>query len=189
MTILILGLFIFFAIHSVRIVAPGLRMNAIATMGEGGWKRLFSAIAAVGLALIVWGWMSYRLDAPFAYAPPIWGRHVTYTLVLFAFILLAAAYVPTGYIKTFVRHPFLTAVALWGLGHLLANGDMAGLLLFGTFLAYAVIDRIAVMFRTAPPSEKPAWQGDAIAIGIGLVAYVFTLFWAHELLFDVSPLA
>lgn len=186
MWILILGLAIFFAVHLTRVIAAPFR-DAQVVANEGRWKGLYSLVSLVGFALIIWGWVVYRADAPEIYTPPDWGRRATEGLVLLAFISLAAAYSPPSHIKQWLQHPFLTAVILWSVGHLLANGDLASLLLFGSFLAYGVIDRIAVMMRPAPTMLPPGLRGDLIAIVVGAVAYAVVGFWLHGLLFGVSP--
>lgn len=188
MAIFILGLVVFFGVHSERMIAPGIRDRVIASRGEGVWKGIYSLISLVGLVLIVWGWMTYRPEAPQLYVPPEWGRHVAMLLVLLGFICVEAAYVPPNHIKAYLRHPFLTGIFLWALAHLLANGDLAGVLLFSAFLVYAVIDRIAVASRPQPVIEEPTVRGDVIAVVVGLVLYALFVFWLHGLLFGVSPL-
>jgi uncharacterized membrane protein len=165
--ILVLGLVVFFAVHSVRIFADPWRASQVAA-NERRWKGLYSLASLVGFALIVWGWIAYRPEAPQVYIPPGWGRWVAIVLVWAAFVLLAAAYAPPGYIKSTAKHPFLTGVILWGIAHLLANGDLAGVLLFGAFLLYALLDRIAVIPR-------------------GSVVYAIFGYWLHPLLFGVGP--
>ncbi len=188
MVIYIIGLLIFFAIHSERMVAPGFRDRIIAARGEGTWKGVYSLISLLGFVLIVWGWMSYRPQAPQIYVPPEWGRHFAMLLVLLGFICVEAAYVPPNHIKAYLRHPFLTGIFLWALAHLFANGDLAGIILFGAFLVYAVVDRIAVTTRPQPVVAEPTLRGDLIAIIVGAALYAVFLFWLHGLLFGVSPL-
>ncbi|HMP12018.1 NnrU family protein, partial [Hydrogenophaga sp.] len=146
MTWLILGLVIFLGVHSVSIVAPAARERWLAKMGEGGWKGLYSLLAFVGLALIVWGYGQARFDPVYLYTPPTGLRHLSALLMLPVFPLLLAPYLP-GRIKTLTRHPMLVATKLWALAHLLANGTLADVLLFGGFLAWAVADRISVKRR------------------------------------------
>ncbi|AKR55130.1 NnrU family protein, required for expression of nitric oxide and nitrite reductases (Nir and Nor) [Devosia sp. H5989] len=188
MWILIAGLVVFFAIHCIRIVAPDFRERQLA-QNERRWKGIYSLVSLVGLGLIIWGWWVYRGEAPEIYEPPAWGRHVTMLLVLLAFILLAASNMPAGYIKTWVQHPMLTGVFLWALGHLLANGDQASLLLFGSFLVYSLLDRIAVAVRPAPPVAFVSARSDVLAIVIGVVIYAIFVLYLHGLLFGVSPLS
>lgn len=185
MFIFISGLVVFFAIHLVRTVAPGFRDAQIEKLGAKAWQGLYALISAIGFGLIIWGWMQYRLDAPEIYEPPSWGVHLTMLLVLLAFILNFAAYTPTGKIKSSVGHPMLLAVILWSSGHLLANGDLASLLLFGLFLAFSVWKMISLFRRGEPMPVFKTYMGDVLAIGVGLAGYALFFFWAHIWLFGV----
>src|ERR1700733_6414966 len=157
MTVLIIGLVVFLGVHSIALAAPAFRSRAIARLGEGAWKGLYSLVAAVGLVLIVYGFHLARESPVGLYSPPGWLRYVTYLLMLPVFPLLIAAYLP-GRIKTAMKHPLLAAVKFWALAHLLANGMLADVLLFGAFLVWAVCDRISLkrrppqVIRTAPPN-------------------------------------
>jgi uncharacterized membrane protein len=186
MLLLILGLVIFFGMHLVRIAAPAFRDAQIAT-NEGRWKGLYALVSIVGFGLIVWGWKVYRPDALEIYEPPSWGRHVASALVLAAFIALAAAYLPAGSIKHRLKHPMLTGIILWAIGHLLANGDLAGLLVFGAFLVYAIVDRIAVIPRGDPAPVVVRASSDLMAVGIGVAAFAVFGLWLHGWLFGVAP--
>ncbi len=188
MLTLVLGLAIFLGTHSVRIVAPGFR-DAQVTTNERRWKGVYSLLSIVGLALIVWGWMLYRPEAPEIYVPPSWGPHVAWVLVLAAFVFVAAAYLPPGSIKHRLKHPMLVGIVLWAVGHLLANGDLASLLLFGAFFAYAIIDLIASVPRGDPSPAVVQPRSDLIAIGIGVAAFAVFGYWLHGWLFGVSPFA
>jgi uncharacterized membrane protein len=194
MTWLILGLVIFLGVHSVSIVAPAARERWLARMGEGGWKGLYSLLSFAGLALIVWGYGQARLDPVQLYTPPTSLRHVSALLMLPVFPLLLAPYLP-GRLKTLTRHPMLVATKLWALAHLLANGTLADVLLFGAFLAWAVVDRISVKRREragqvrAVPGLPASGLNDIIAIVAGLGLYLLFVFWAHAWLFGVRPFA
>jgi uncharacterized membrane protein len=189
MLILIIGLILFLGIHSVRIFAPGLRDAQVAARGLGPWKGLYSLVAFAGLVLIVWGYGIARQTAPILYEPPVWTRHLNLLLMVFAFIALAASQLPAGRIKAALKHPMLVAVKIWALGHLLANGDLAALLLFGTFLVWAVLDRISVKRRgDAGPLPGPV-KWDVAAVVIGLVAYALFAFGLHEWLIGVPVIA
>jgi uncharacterized membrane protein len=143
---LILGLILFLGVHSVSIVAPEGRNRMAQRLGAAGWQGLYSLIAAAGLFLIIWGYGQARLEPVVLYTPPTAFRHVAALLMLPVFVLLLAPYLP-GRIKAMAKHPMLLAVKLWALAHLLANGTLADVLLFGGFLAWAVVDRISVKRR------------------------------------------
>lgn len=188
MLVLIVGLVLFFGIHSVRLLAPDFRA-ARAAAGLMRWKGLYAVISLVGLVLIIWGYALWRPEAPQLYVPPEWGRHVTYPLVWVALILLAAAKTPTGHIKQTIQHPMLAGTSLWALGHLFANGDAAGVLIFGVALVWAVADTFSSLSRGEKRPVAKGWRGDLIAIAIGTVVTGALLFGLHAILFGVSPLA
>jgi uncharacterized membrane protein len=187
--VLIIGLAIFLGVHSIAIVAPGWRTRARNSLGEGPWKGLYALISLVGFVLIVYGFGLARQSPVVLYVPPHWMRHVTFLLMLPVFPLIIAAYLP-GRIKTALKHPMLAAVKFWALGHLLANGMLADVLLFGGFLAWAVVERISLkrrppqVIQTAPPGRF----NDVIAVVLGLALYALFIGWAHVKLFGVSPL-
>jgi uncharacterized membrane protein len=189
MLLLIVGLVLFLGVHSVAIVAPALRARSIHRLGEGAWKGLYALVSLIGFGLICYGFGMARPTAAAVYAPPVWARHAALIVMLPVFPLLLAAYLP-GRIKSAAKHPMLAAVKLWAFAHLLANGSLADVLVFGAFLAWAVMDRISLKrrpaqaLRTAPPS---AWN-DAIAVVLGLAIYALLITWAHLKLFGVSPL-
>jgi uncharacterized membrane protein len=189
MAILIAGLVIFLGIHSIAIVAPGFRGHASQRLGENGWKGLYSLISLLGFVLIVYGFGLARQAPVVLYTPPGWMRHVTFLLMLPVFPLALAAYLP-GRIQRAAKHPLLAAVKFWAFGHLLANGTLADVLLFGGFLAWAVIDRISLKRRPARALRTaPAGRfNDAIAVVLGLALYALFIFWAHLKLIGVSPL-
>ena len=189
MTYLILGLVLFLGAHSVEIFSSTLRANAVARMGERPWKGLYTLISIVGFLLIIYGYGQARQDPILLYAPPVWMRHLSALVMLPVFPLLLAAYMP-GRIKAALKHPMLAAVKFWALAHLLANGMLADVVLFGSFLAWAVADRISFKRRaqrpipTAPPSK----MNDVIAVVGGLALYVIFALWLHVLLIGVPPL-
>ena len=192
MLVLIAGLILFLGIHSVRIVAEERRSAAIARMGEGPWKGIYSVVAFIGLALIVWGYGLSRLDPVVLWDPPIWTRHIAVTLNLIAFVLFAFYLVPSGRIKARLGHPMILSVKVWAFAHLIANGTLADLLLFGTFLVWAVADfavsrrrdRQAGIVRTAGPPRN-----DLIAVAAGVLVWAAFVWRLHEWIIGVSPLA
>jgi uncharacterized membrane protein len=189
MAMLILGLVIFLGVHSIAFVSPALRARGVAKLGEGAWKGLYALVSIVGLVLLVRGFAVAREAPVVLYTPPGWMRNVTFLFMLPVFPLILAAYFP-GRIKTALKHPMLAAVKFWAFAHLLSNGTLADVLLFGGFLAWAVLDRISLKRR--PPRQihtAPARPfNDALAIVVGLALYAFFIGWAHLRLFGVSPL-
>jgi uncharacterized membrane protein len=189
MTYLIIGLLLFFGVHSVAIVAPAWRDRTAARLGDPTWKALYSLVSVIGFVLMVQGYALARLDPTILYTPPLWMRHVAALLMLPVFPLLLAAYLP-GRIKAAVGHPMLTATKAWALAHLLVNGTVADVLLFGGFLAWAVADRIAAGKRAAPrrtPGAPASKLNDVIAVIGGLALYVVFVAWAHQRFIGVPP--
>jgi uncharacterized membrane protein len=189
MTYLIIGLLLFFGIHSIGIVAPAWRDRTAARLGDPTWKAVYSLLSVIGFVLMVQGYGLARLDPMILYTPPPWLRHVAALLMLPVFPLLLAAYLP-GRIKTAVKHPMLTATKAWALAHLLVNGTVADVLLFGGFLAWAVADRIAAGKRSAQrrtPGAPSSKLNDVIAVIGGLALYVVFVAWAHQRFIGVPP--
>ena len=189
MTLLIIGLVLFLGLHSVSIVAPAWRDAQVAARGEAAWKGIYSVASVVGLGLLVYGYGVARQSPVVLYTPPAALRHVALLLMLPVFPLLLASSLP-GRIKTAAKHPMLLGVKFWALAHLLANGNLADVLLFGGFLAWAVADRISFKRRIARaiPGAKPGPWNDLIAVVGGLAIYAATLFGLHRWLIGVSPL-
>lgn len=190
MTILILGLIVFLGVHSTRIVAPGWRSNQIARLGEDRWKGIYSLASAVGLGLVVWGYGLSREVPVMLWNPPRWTVHVADLLTLPAFILLVAAYVPGNRIKTAIGHPMVAGVAIWALAHLISNGRLGDVLLFGTFLAWAVVDFLSCRHRdqvagTTYPAKGVAQ--DATTVAVGLIAWALFAGFLHTWLIGVQP--
>jgi uncharacterized membrane protein len=192
MLVLVAGLVVFLGVHSVSIVAPAWRTTTMARVGEKRWKGLYSLASGVGFALLIVVYGIARQAPVVVYTPPPALRHLALLLMLPVFPLLIAAYLP-GRIKTLARHPMLLAVKLWAVAHLLANGTLADVLLFGGFLVWAVTDRVSVKRRTpieahAVPGAPARPANDAIVVVVGLAVYVLFLFWGHRWLIGVSPL-
>lgn len=192
MTLLIAGLVLFLGIHSVAIAAPELRASAIGKLGANGWKGLYSLIAITGFVLLCIGYAEARISNPlWLWQPPKATRHVALLLMLPVFPLLLAAYLP-GRIRTATKHPMLIATKLWALSHLLANGGLHDVLLFGGFLAWAVVDRISLKRRagvTPPPSAPASRWNDLVVVVGGLAIYLLFVGGLHKLLMGVSPVA
>jgi uncharacterized membrane protein len=191
MTILVLGLIIFLGLHSTRIVSEGGREKAIARLGEGPWKGIYSLLSAIGLVLIVWGFAEARYDAPTLWTPLLGARHVTILLMLIAMVLLAAYLFKQSHIAVAVHHPMVWSVALFGLAHLIANGSAADVVLFGAFLVWAAADLVSSYARDRRNGivyPEPVWSATVGAIVVGLVFWAALAFWLHSWLFGVSPL-
>lgn len=174
LTIMVAGLVLFLGIHLVT-TRRDLRARLIASWGEGSYKIGFSLVSAMGLALIVWGFATYRATGWIdVWSPPRMMKHITEALMLPAVILVVASYI-RGRIYATLKHPMLAGVKLWAFAHLLANGDLGSIILFGSVLAWAVIDRISLKHRAdagAPPIPVDGVRNDAIAVVVGVVAYL-----------------
>lgn len=189
---LIVGLVLFLGVHSVRIVAPEFRQSQIEVRGLNAWKGMYTAVSLLGFLILVWGYGQARMDPVVFWVAPAWMGHVVLLLMLFAMIFLVASQVPAGKIKAAVKHPMLLAVKIWALVHLLVNGDLASLLLFGSFLAWAVVDRISEKKRlqaglTSNPVAGPI-KWDVVSVVGGLVFYVLFVIWLHRWLIGVPPI-
>jgi uncharacterized membrane protein len=187
----LVGIVIFLGLHSVSIVAPEWRDAQVARLGERPWKGLYSVVSIIGFVLMLYGYGQARQSPVVLYSPSVALRHFTLLLMLPVFPLFIAAYMP-GRIRTATKHPMLLAVQLWALAHLLANGTLNDLLLFGGFLAWAVIDHISVKHRAGVrtvPGAPASPLNDVIVVVAGLALYVFTLLWAHLHIIGVSPLS
>ena len=191
MTFLVLGLILFLGAHSTRALADGWRSAMIARLGEGTWKGMYSLLSLAGFVLICYGYGLARAEPVVLWVPPVWTRHLAAVLTIPAFILLAAAYVPGNRIKAAVGHPMVAGVKVWALAHLLANGNLADVLLFGSFLIWAVLSFRAARGRDrAAGTRYPAGLASRTlaTIGIGLVAWAAFAFALHGWLIGVKPL-
>lgn len=184
---MIIGLVLFLGIHSISIFALPLR-NRLAEKSEYGWKAVYSLVAIIGLVLVIHGYADARLTATIFYIPPMWLRHVAALLLLPVFILFIAPYFPSR-INKVIKHPQLVSVKLWATAHLLVNGSSADLILFGSLLVWAVVDRISVKRR--PVREVPhipeSKANLVIVVVMGLVLYVVFAMWLHGMLIGVKP--
>lgn len=187
MTKLLAGLVLFLGMHSVSIVAPRWRDRMVARLGEVPWKALYGVVSLAGLVLVVQGYAAARLAPVVVYLPPAWLDHLGMLLLVPVFPMLLAAYLP-GRIQRTLKHPMLVAVKTWAVAHLLMNGMLADIVLFGAFLAWAVADRISLKRRAprAVPSAPAGRWNDAIAVGGGLVVYVAFVVWLHAWLIGVA---
>lgn len=187
---LILGLVLFLGAHSVRVFAEDWRTRVLARVGSNAYKGLYSLASAAGFALIIWGFGQARQQPVLLWSPPAGLRHAAALVTLLAFVLLAAAYVPGNAIKARLRHPMVLGVKAWALAHLLANGMLAHVLLFGAFLLWAVLDFRAARQRDRanPVAQAPGRAGPtAAAVLVGTLAWAAFAFWAHGAWIGVRP--
>src|SRR6202163_4721414 len=185
--VMILGLVLFLGVHTLTTQREA-RARVIASTGEGTYKIGYALASVAGLALIVWGFANYRATGWIdVWYPPRALKHVTVALMLPAVILVVAAYI-RGRIYTTVKHPMLTGIKLWAAAHLLANGDLGSIILFGSFLAWAVFERVSLKHRTdggGPPIPVGGPGNDLIAVAVGLVAYLALAFAFHPVVIGV----
>jgi uncharacterized membrane protein len=185
--VMILGLVLFLGVHTLT-TQREVRAQIIAAAGEGGYKIGYSLVSAAGLALIIWGFAHYRATGWIdVWTPPTAFKHISVGLMLPAVILVVASYI-RGRIYTTLKHPMLTGVKLWAAAHLIANGDLGSIILFGAFLGWAVFDRISLKHRPdagAPPIPVGGPANDLIAIAVGIVAYLALGFAFHPVVIGV----
>jgi uncharacterized membrane protein len=190
MIVLVAGIVVFLGAHSFTAFREP-RAAMIDRVGAGPYRGLHSLISLIGFVLIVWGFSRYRAHGLIQiWMPPTWTRHLAILLMWFAFVSLACMSPAAGRIRGWLRHPMLVGIKIWALAHLLANGEAGGMLLFGSFLAWAIFDRVAVKRRGdfgAPPVASFT-RADAIALGAGTVAYVAMIF-LHPVLIGVPVIA
>ncbi|MDB5817668.1 MAG: nnrU [Rhizobacter sp.] len=189
MPLLIFGLVLFLGVHSVSIVAPAWRDHQVAVR-EGAFKGIYSLVSLVGFIALLYGYGMARLNPVVLYSPPAGLRHLALLLMVPVFPLFISTYLP-GRISRAVKHPTLLAVKFWATAHLLANGTLHDVVLFGAFLVWAIADRIAVKRRAVPhkiPGAPPSGRNDVIAVVLGLVIYVAFVWRVHLWLIGVSPL-
>lgn len=194
MMLLIVGLIVFLGLHLVPTV-PDLRTSLIERLGAGTYKAAFSILSLLSFAVIVVGYHKMQLHPgknPVLWDPPVWTRHIALALMLPAMIFVVAANVPSR-IRSTLKHPMLLAVKTWALAHLLANGDLASLLLFGSFLAYAIYDFKSVKGRGARgplgDAQPKSALNDVIVVAVGVALYAAMIMGLHQLLIGVAPLA
>ena len=190
MTLLIVGLIVFLGAHSLRIFADSWRSAQIARMGEGPWKGLYSLVSIAGFVLLIWGYGRARAATAVLWQPPLWTHYPAAVLVLVAFVLVVSAYVRGTRIKARLHHPMVLGVKSWAFGHLIANGTVADIVLFGSILAWAILDFAALRRRdriagTVYPAGTVG--RDALAVAIGVAAWAVFAFYLHERWIGVRP--
>lgn len=191
MAALVLGLVLFLGVHSTRIFAEGWRTSTMESFGEREYKLLYSLLSIAGFVLIVWGYGLARQEPTVLWnAPPVWLRHLVSLLTLAAFVLLVAAYVPGNHLKVKLRDPMILGVKLWAFAHLLVNNTLADVVLFGSFLVWAVLDFRSARQRRKTLASVPeaVMSRTVITVVVGVVAWAVFAFWAHRAWIGVSPL-
>lgn len=185
---LLAGMAVFFGVHSISIVAPAWRDRMVARLGEPAWKGMYAIASVVGFILMIRGYSHAKLDPTIVYEPAYWLRHLAAIVMVPVFPLLLSTYFP-GRIKAAAQHPMLAATKLWAAAHLLANGMLPDVLLFGGFLAWAIVDRISLKHRPVRPIKvlPERRYNDLVAVVAGFALYVWFIAWAHYRLFGVSP--
>jgi uncharacterized membrane protein len=188
-TVLVVGLLIFLGIHSVSIVSPAYRDGVAARLGAGAWRGIYSVVSLIGFVLLCWGYGLARQHPVVLYNPPLWTHYLTAVLMLPVFPLFLAPHLQ-GRISAALKHPMLVATKLWAVAHLISNGMLADVLLFGGFLVWAVADRISYKHRTQRPlaGPPPGARNDVIAVVVGLGLYVIFVLWLHAKLIGVQPI-
>jgi len=184
--ILIIGLVVFLGDH-LFITRRDARAAAIARFGTQTYRAIFALVALIGLALIIWGYGQYRAhDWIQIWSPPTFMRHMTVGLMLLAVILFTSAFIPS-HIKAKAKHPMLAGVKTWALAHLLSNGDLGSILLFGSFLAWGVYARIAAKRRgdVGTTIAPVGWTNDVIVVVLGIVIYLALGYAFHPIVIGV----
>lgn len=190
MTALLIGLALFLGAHALALVMPEKRAAFIAARGELAWKAIVALLSLAGFAALVWGYGQARMEPTWLWVSPVWTRHLAALLMLPAMILLVATYVPGTIIKARVGHPMLLATKFWALAHLLANGSLADVVLFGGFLAWAVAGFVIHRRRDRAAGVSYPAAGivrDVIAVVVGLGLYGLFAMKLHVMLMGVAP--
>ncbi len=191
MLLMILGIIVFLGIHCVQMFAPAFRADFIEKRGLNFWKGLYSIVSLVGFAMLVYGFGIARASPAneFFWSGPIWFGHILTLLMLPAIILLVASQLPKGRIAKTVKNPMVIAVKIWAFGHLLVNGDLASLILFGSFLVWSVLLVINYKKRGQTIPEETSNIGDILSLVIGTVAWGAIIMWLHEWAIGVPVIA
>lgn len=189
MLVLVIGLLLFLGIHSIRIVADDWRTAQVAKMGPSAWKGLYTVVSLVGFGLIIWGFGMARMAPIVVWSPPTWTRHLAGVIMILAFILLVAAYVPGNSLRARIGHPMLAGTRLWAIAHLIANGTLVDIILFGSFLIWTTFAFSSAQKRDRAAGVTYPVRGgrDLLTIAIGIVLWAAFAFYGHLRLIGVSP--
>lgn len=187
MLLFLLGLIGFLGLHSLRIVADDWRNERVARLGANAWRGLYSLASIACFLLLLWGYARVRHQYLPLWLPPTGLRHLVALLMLPAFWLLAAAYVPRNHLKAAVKHPMTLAVKLWAFAHLLVNAALPDLLLFGGFLLWSVLLFRSARRRPAAAPVAPTLAGTLLTLLVGTAAFAGFAFWLHGAWLGVRP--
>ena len=191
MLIFILGLIIFLGTHSIRIFFEAWRIKQINTLGEKKWKGIYSLLSLIGFVLIIIGYSQAKLSNISIWNPPLWTWHITILLNLIAGILITASYVPNNAIKVKLKDPMILGVKTWAFAHLISNGTLVGIILFGSFLIWAIIDFNSCRTRKLSISSENIYSSSAmtaITLVIGVIVWAIILFYAHKQIIGINPI-
>ena len=191
MALFLFGLFIFLASHSCRIFAESWRNQIIDRIGEVKWKGLYTIISLIGFIIMVIGYGQARQDTLVLWQPNAFLIYIALVLNLIAFIFLAGSSPSNNAIRLKLKHPMILGVKVWALAHLLSNGTLVDLILFGSFLIWAVLDFRSARKRPIHISEQAqvSTKATVISIASGVILWVIFIFGLHQYLIGVSPLA
>ncbi|MCW8356086.1 MULTISPECIES: NnrU family protein [Marinomonas] len=192
MLILVIGLVVFFCLHSVRLVAPHWRETIMQQHGAMRWKMRFGMITLLSTAFIVMGYLQMRVEPVWLWFPPVWTRHLAGLLVLVALFFAGSALVPNTTMKKKMGYPMLIAVKIWAFAHLISNGSLADVMVFGSFLVWSIVsfavyrrrDRKAGVIR----DFESGVQYDLAAFAFAMVSWFAIAFYLHQAIIGVSPL-
>lgn len=188
--ILVAGLMLFLGMHATRIPNDQRRSGMIARLGKNKYRTIYTVVSIVGLVLIVYGYGQARLEPIFVWSPPAATRHIAALLMLFSMILLAACYVPMNHLKAKLQHPMTLSVKLWAFAHLIANGTLADIILFGSFLVWAILTFKSARKRAVPmgfTGDGPTKVGTMMTVIVGVLAWLIFAAWLHVHLIGISP--
>jgi len=187
MAILIIGLLVFYIPHAGPVFFPSFRQNAIKILGLFKWRLAYSIASISGIILIIWGWIVFRPLAPDIYVLPAWSYHIAYLFIWAAFVLFLITKKQPGRILLIVKHPMMIGTMLWSIAHLIVNGDLASILVFGSFLIYAIASLIFYALKGNEKYKFISYQSDISALAFGTIIFVIFGFWLHGWLFGVVP--
>ena len=200
MEMMILGLVLFLGTHSIRIFSPDRRLHLIERIGQKAYKGIYTLVSLIGIVLIVKGHDNALATLNWGWTPPVFTKHITLLLMLFAIIMLVSTYIPNNHIKAKLKHPMILSVKVWAFAHLIANGEGANVILFGSFLVWAVLDFRSVRQRDRLDTQLSPNEDSRVAVQtkksvastlscifVGTVIWVAMIVYLHNLLFGVYP--